>query len=56
MPDILELPEARARVTRLSVKAYDVLTEIGALDKQTELIRGVLVKKVSKSPLHSTRW
>ena len=52
MSTILDLPEVRARVYRLSVEAYDALTEMGALDKQAELIRGVIVKKMSKSPLH----
>ena len=52
MSAILDLPEVRARVSSLSVAAYEALTEMGALDKQEELIRGVLVKKMPKSPLH----
>lgn len=52
MSAILEIPEVRARVSLLSVEAYDALTEMGALDKSAELIRGVIVKKMPKSPLH----
>lgn len=52
MSTILEIPEVRARVSRLSVEAYDALTEMGALDKRAELIRGVIVEKMPKSPLH----
>ena len=53
MSAILDLPEVRARVSRLSVEAYEALAEMGALEKRTELIRGVIFKKMSKSPLHS---
>ncbi len=58
MTAILEMPEVRARVSRLSVAVYDILTELGAVDKREELIRGYLVKKMSKSPLHRnlTKW
>ena len=58
MNAILDLPEVRARVSRLSVATYDILTEMGALDEREELIRGYLVKKMSKSPLHRnlTKW
>ncbi len=58
MTAILDLPEVRARVSKLSVEVYEVLTEMGALDKREELIRGYLVKKMSKSPLHRnlTKW
>lgn len=54
MSAILDLPEVRARFSPLSVAAYEALTELGELDRGTELIRGVLVQKMSKSPLHST--
>ena len=33
----------------LSVEVYDLLTDMGELDKHTELIRGVLIEKTSKS-------
>ncbi len=52
MPAILDLPEVRARVWLLSVETYDALTEMGVLEKQAELIRGVIVRKrqVSAAP------
>ena len=52
MSAILELPEVRARVSPLSVEAYEALADMGALEKRAELIRGVIVKKMPKSPLH----
>ena len=52
MSAILDLPEVRARVASLSVEAYEALDRIGALDKRMELIRGMIVKKMPKSPLH----
>ena len=52
MPAILDLPEVRARVAPLSVESYEALTEAGTLEKQAELIRGVIVNKMPKSPLH----
>lgn len=54
MPAILEVPEVRARVGLLSVGAFEALAEMGAVSKRAELIRGVIVEKMPKSPLHST--
>ena len=58
MPAILEMPEVRARVARLSIKNYEELVEQGHLARNVELIRGVLIEKMSKSPLHIylTEW
>lgn len=52
MSAILDLPEARERVMRWSVKDYERFTEMGAFRKNVELIRGIVVEKMSKSPLH----
>jgi len=52
MSTILDLPEARERVMRWSVKDYERFTEMGAFGKNVELIRGIVVEKMSKSPLH----
>ena len=52
MSAILDLPEMRDRVFRLPVETYEMLGEMGALDKRVELIRGVIIKKMSKSDLH----
>ncbi len=53
MSALLDLPEFRARVARFSVERYERLVEAGELGKRMELIRGVLIDKMSKSPLHS---
>ena len=52
MADILDLPEVRARVARLSVESYERLGELGMLDRRVELIRGVMLQRPTKSPLH----
>ena len=54
MSAILELPEVRERVSPLSVEEYHRLGEYNERGKRTELIRGILIEKMSKSPLHST--
>ena len=51
---LLELPEVRALVVPLSVSSYKTLTDLGVLPKRTELIRGFVLEKMSKSPLHYT--
>jgi Uma2 family endonuclease len=48
MASLLEMPEVRERVFPISVEAYHLLTE----DLRTELLRGVIFKKLSKSPKH----
>ncbi len=53
MAAILDLPEVRARVTRWTVGDYERLTELGAVSRRAELIRGLIVEKMSKSPLHN---
>jgi Uma2 family endonuclease len=52
MTSILEIPEVRARVSRLSVEEYHRLGEFNDNHRRTELIRGVVIEKMSKSPLH----
>jgi Uma2 family endonuclease len=54
MPAILELPEVRQRVSPLSVEEYHRLGEFTGRGKRTELIRGLVIEKKSKSPLHRT--
>src|SRR5687768_15580456 len=53
MSAILEIPEVRQRVSRLSVEEYHRLDEYNENGKRTELIRGIAIEKMSKSPLHS---
>jgi Uma2 family endonuclease len=49
---ILELPEVRQRVSPLSVEEYHRLGEYNERGRRTELIRGIVIEKTSKSPLH----
>ena len=53
MTAILDLPEIQARVQRWTVAAYEWLAEQGRLSGHTELIRGIIVEKMPKSPLHA---
>ena len=53
MAAILDLPEGRARVTRWSVADYERLTELGGVSRCAELLRGVIIEKMSRSPLHN---
>src|SRR5437867_13305512 len=52
MSAILEIPEVRQRVSPLSVEEYHRLDEFNENGRRTELIRGILIEKMSKSPLH----
>ena len=52
MSAILEIPEVRQRVSRLSVEEYHRLDEFNNNGRRTELIRGIVIEKRSKSPLH----
>ncbi len=54
MHDILELPEVRACVSRMSVAEYHLLPLRNENGRRTELIRGIVIEKMSKSPLHSS--
>jgi Uma2 family endonuclease len=49
---ILEIPEVRQRVSPLSVEEYHCLGEYNEHGRRTELIRGIIIEKKSKSPLH----
>jgi len=54
MAAILEIPEVRQRLSRLSVAEYHQLGEYNQNGRRTELIRGLVIEKMSKSPPHST--
>src|SRR5436190_9435481 len=54
MAAILEIPEVRQRVSPLSVEEYHRLDEFNENGKRTELIRGIIIEKMSKTPLHSS--
>ena len=50
---ILETPEMRRHAVPVSVAGYEKMGELGLVEEKTELIRGVIFEKMSKSPLHS---
>ena len=52
MTALLDMPEIRERVSPLSVAEYHQLGEFNEDGRRTELIRGILIEKMSKSPLH----
>ncbi len=54
MVAILDIPEVRRRVSPLSVDEYHRLDERNEHGRRTELIRGIVIEKMSKSPLHRT--
>ena len=49
---ILDLPEVRARVHRWTVQDYIEMAEENPAFRHSELIRGLIVEKMSKSSLH----
>jgi Uma2 family endonuclease len=51
---ILDIPEVRQRISRLSVEEYHRLDEFNENGRRTELIRGIVMEKMPKSPLHRT--
>lgn len=52
MTPLLDLPAVRQRVCPLSVETYHRLGEMGVLSEDVELLRGLVVAKMPKSPLH----
>ena len=52
MIELLEVPAIRQRFSPLSVADYHQLGEFNENGRRTELIRGILIEKMSKSPLH----
>lgn len=54
MSAILEIPEVRQRVSPLTVEEYHRLDEFNENGRRAELIRGIVIEKMSKSPLHRT--
>jgi Uma2 family endonuclease len=53
MLTILEEPTVRERALPISVDAYHCLIAADLVSEKAELIRGVIVEKMSKSPLHT---
>ena len=53
MFSVLDQPSFRQRISKLSLKEYHQLGEFNEHGRRTELVRGIVVEKMSKSPLHS---
>ena len=53
-PVLLDVPSIRQRALPLTVAQYHALGEQGLITEQVELLDGVVVEKMSKSPLHSS--
>jgi Uma2 family endonuclease len=51
---ILDIPDVRQRLSPLSVEEYHRLGEFNEHGRRSELIRGYVIEKMSKSPLHRT--
>src|SRR5437660_6999900 len=52
MTSLLEFPGIRERVHRMSVDEYHRAGSSGVLSDEVELLRGIVVTKMPKSPLH----
>jgi Uma2 family endonuclease len=59
---ILDEPEVRGAALPLTVEQYHRLSMAGIVPEQTELLQGVVIEQITKSPLHTflvhrlTRW
>jgi Uma2 family endonuclease len=53
MIEALENPALRRLAQPISVDGYHLLRDVGLVGIKTELIHGVVVEKMSKSPLHT---
>jgi hypothetical protein len=54
MIDILERPEIRRQPAPLSLEGYHVLRDLGLVPVKRELLDGVVVEKMTRSPLHTS--
>jgi Uma2 family endonuclease len=54
MSAILTIPEVLERLSPLTVEEYHRLDEFNEHGRRTELIRGIVIEKMAKSPLHCT--
>lgn len=51
---MLEIPEVRARISPVAVEQYHQFPEFNENGRRTELIRGVVIEKMPKSPLNAS--
>jgi Uma2 family endonuclease len=49
---LLDSPAVRERVHPMSIEVYHRMCEIGALSEDVELLQGIVITKMAKSPLH----
>jgi len=49
---LLDVPTVRERALRFTVEQYHLLGETGLIPEKIELLDGVIVEKMPKSPLH----
>ena len=54
MADILDVPELRPCIWKLTVAEYQRLGQVGLIDRNTELLQGIVVHKMNKTPLHTS--
>ena len=52
MTPLVELPAVRRRLRPMTVETYHRLGDMGVLSKDVELLRGLVVTKMPKCPLH----
>jgi Uma2 family endonuclease len=53
MTSILDNPAVREAAMPITIQQYHELSEAGIIPERTELLRGVIVEKMTKSPLHT---
>ena len=51
---MLEIPEVRASVSPIAVAQYHQFPEFNENGRRTELIRGIVIEKMPKTPLHAS--
>lgn len=52
MKGVIDEPQARELAIPASIEFYHQAYELGLIDRQSELLEGLIVKKMPKSPLH----
>ena len=53
MSSILDKSAVRRAALPISVRQYHLLSEAGIIGQPTELLRGVIIERMTKSPLHT---
>ena len=51
---LLEIPEVRALVSPVTVVQYHLFPECNENGRRTELVRGLVIEKIPRSPLHAS--